>query len=264
MASKPTSSHLNNSRHLPENQPTWDGEKSRNHTQSVGIKQKQSKDSPTRKRKRSSNTSNAMTSDQSSSTQGNAPMPVMNPQEANPDPDKSKTGLACHYYKMNPKQHSSCRAKTFQSISSLGQHIRLAHGRKGRHSCNGCFQSFLSEPALHAHDNSGICRPTGGIPADELPTVTHKHGTPASKWSMIWDQLFPNFEQPRSAYCDESHEIDQFVQFFLRTLQASMPGLLQQDQQNIAVRLKREASRWRSEPGEPLDHALIPAGPPAT
>ncbi|KAK8063861.1 hypothetical protein PG996_008513 [Apiospora saccharicola] len=162
---------------------------------------------------------------------------------------------------MNPKHHSSCTAKTFQCIGSLCQHIRQVHRPKGCHDCESCFEPFTSEAELQAHRKSGTCRPTGGV---RLPIVSRKHGTQSSKWYTVWSQLFPNFAPPRSPYRDENHEIDQFVQSFLRILQTSMPGILPQDQQNIAIRLRREASRWRSEPGEPLDHQLILAGPLAT
>ncbi|KAK7963801.1 hypothetical protein PG988_010775 [Apiospora saccharicola] len=162
---------------------------------------------------------------------------------------------------MNPKHHSSCTAKTFQCIGSLCQHIRQVHRPKGCHDCESCFEPFTSEAELQAHRKSGTCRPTGGV---RLPIVSRKHGTQSSKWYTVWSQLFPNFAPPRSPYRDENHEIDQFVQSFLRILQTSMPGILPQDQQNIAIRLRREASRWRSESGEPLDHQLILAGPLAT
>ncbi|KAK8058615.1 het and ankyrin domain protein [Apiospora phragmitis] len=81
----------------------------------------------------------------------------------------TRTELACHFYKMNPKQYSSCATRTFQTISSVIQHLHKSHDRKGHHNCDACFQSFPSESALHAHGNSGVCRPTGGVPADELP-----------------------------------------------------------------------------------------------
>ncbi|KAK8035104.1 hypothetical protein PG993_010099 [Apiospora rasikravindrae] len=158
---------------------------------------------------------------------------------------------------MNPKQHSTCATKTFLTISSLGQHLRLAHSPKGRHYCKACCQFFQSASALKAHADSGVCRPTGGVSVDELPKMSHKHERPASKWNTVWQQLFPHLKRPRSPYPDGNHEIDQFVQFFLRALQRPMPGLMSHDRESIATLLQCQASRWRTEPGEPLDHALL-------
>lgn len=264
MASKPAPSHPNNPRNRTDNRSTWSANNSQTYTQSMGVNQKQSKDSPNRKRKRSSNRSNAIMSGNSSSAQGNTPMAAMNPQEANPISDTTsaaETLLACHFYKMNPKQHSSCRTKTFQSISSLGQHLRSAHCPKSRHSCESCFQSSQSEAALHAHVDSGVCRPTGGV---EIPTVSRKRGTQASKWYTVWSQLFPNLAPPRAPYRDGHHEIDQFVQYCERSLPPSTPELTPEQRRNFASWLRSEALRWRSEPGEPLDHKAVLASSTGT
>ncbi|KAK6849054.1 hypothetical protein PG995_012887 [Apiospora arundinis] len=161
----------------------------------------------------------------------------------------SNTKLACHFYKMNPKQHASCAAKTFQNISAVNQHLRKDHIPKGRHTCDACFQSFPSDGALQSHAKSGYCRPTGGSPA---------------KWYTVWDRLFPELERPRSPYIDLYHDIDQFVQYSVRTLPDSMPELAPQERQKFAVLLQGWALRWRSEQGEPLDHRLILTGSNAT
>lgn len=261
MASKPTPSHLNNPRNLSDNRATWGAENSQSYLQSMRVDQGQSEDSPNRKRKRSSNPPNAIMSGNSSSTQGNAPMPEMSAQVADPISDTipaTETLLACHFYKMNPKQHSSCRTKTFQSISSLGQHLRSAHSPKSRYSCESGFLSFRSEAALHAHAESGVCRLTG---CAKLPIVSRKRGSQWSKWFTVWSQLFPNLPPPCSPYRDENLEVDQFVQHCDRNPPTSMPELKPEERQKFISWLRGEALRWRSAPGEPLNHNDILASP---
>ncbi|KAK8101134.1 hypothetical protein PG999_011508 [Apiospora kogelbergensis] len=234
------------------------------HSQATGTKLKQptrkpSEKSVNRKRKHTSNVSNTSQTSPSTPAQNHDPMLTVNPQavEHVSDITATKTLLACHFYKMNPKQHSGCADKTFQSISSLGQHLRNAHSPKGRdHTCNACFQSYKSEAVLHAHTDSGYCRPTGGVSAGDLPSGSHRHDTPASKWYTVWDQLFPRLGRPHSPYAGNHHEIDQFVQSFLRTMQEDMPELTPQNRKRIATLLKGRATRWRTEQGEPLDHSL--------
>ncbi|KAK8857014.1 hypothetical protein PGQ11_012926 [Apiospora arundinis] len=251
---------LNDPRPLSSSHSTW--------TNPIQPIQNQAKKRIIGKRKRGSNTPNLSLSRPSSPAQDPASMLTKNLQEADFVSDTnaaSNTKLACHFYKMNPKQHASCAAKTFQNISAVNQHLRKDHIPKGRHTCDACFQSFPSDGALQSHAESGYCRPTGGISVDKLPYLSRKHDTPASaKWYTVWHRLFPELERPRSPYIDLYHDIDQFVQYSVRTLTGSMPELAPQERQKFAVLLQGWALRWRSEQGEPLDHRLILAGSHAT
>lgn len=177
------------------------------------------------------------------------------PKKSNQHSETTGRELACHYYNMNPKQHSTCVAKTFPNSASLMEHLRTRHSPRGPHSCNACFQPFPSEAALHTHTTSGVCRPTGGVYVDKLPTVVRRRGTLASRWYVVWQQLFPDFERPCSPYADRNHEIDQFVQSCMRLLKTATPELAPQ---SVVALLQNESLRWRSESAEPLDHGLIP------
>ncbi|KAK8032346.1 hypothetical protein PG990_002080 [Apiospora arundinis] len=111
----------------------------------------------------------------------------------------------------------------------------------------------------------GLLPADRGISVDKLPYLSRKYDTPASaKWYTVWHRLFPELERPRSPYIDLYHDIDQFVQYSVRTLPGSMPELAPQERQKFAVLLQGWALRWRSEQGEPLDHRLILAGSHAT
>lgn len=129
---------------------------------------------------------------------------------------------------------------------------------QGLHSCDACFQSFPCEIALHTHATSGACRPTNGVYVNQLPGISREHGAPASRRYEIWKQLFPNFEQPRSPYTDMHLEIDQFAQSCIRMLRTTTVELTPQALQAVTALLRDESLRWRSKPGEPLDHGLIP------
>ncbi|KAK8004268.1 hypothetical protein PG989_003987 [Apiospora arundinis] len=148
---------LNDPRPLSSSHSTW--------TNPIQPIQNQAKKRIIGKRKRGSNTPNLSLSRPSSPAQDPASMLTKNLQEADFVSDTnaaSNTKLACHFYKMNPKQHASCAAKTFQNISAVNQHLRKDHIPKGRHTCDACFQSFPSDGALQSHAKSGYCRPTGG------------------------------------------------------------------------------------------------------
>ncbi|KAI0836782.1 hypothetical protein F5Y06DRAFT_273352 [Hypoxylon sp. FL0890] len=114
--------------------------------------------------------------------------------------DKAKP-LACLFYKRNPELYSTCIYKAFKNISALRQHLDNDH-KLGPYHCTNCWDSFSDKKLLETHAN---CQETGGIPVDQLPTISKTRDSPIKKWYWTWKKLFGERTPPLK--CPHTHPI---------------------------------------------------------
>ncbi|ETS77031.1 hypothetical protein PFICI_10905 [Pestalotiopsis fici W106-1] len=176
----------------------------------------------------------------------------------------SKNVLACHFYKMNPRQHLECLQRGFHNISALGQHLGKQH-KLGPIHCGNCWTSFTSDGELRAH--LPLCKPTGGIAVDHLPDVPKTRQDPSWKWYWIWRKLFPNFTPPDTPYTDgpEYQLIQQFVDFFSDRYAPNIASQLGSEPSltSVVEVLRAAAREWASTPAHTLNFRPLPT-PPTT
>ncbi|KAF7527834.1 hypothetical protein G7054_g10352 [Neopestalotiopsis clavispora] len=122
---------------------------------------------------------------------------------------ESKSGLACHFYKLNPKQHHACTNWQCDEIRVVKQHLLQSH-KLGPIHCRYCWISFADEEDVILHD----CTPTGGKSVDDLKS--QRVPSTLSRWDQwywIWKILFPNFQKPKTPYYTDDAVIRQFLSF---------------------------------------------------
>ncbi|KAH8753334.1 hypothetical protein F5883DRAFT_432433 [Diaporthe sp. PMI_573] len=118
--------------------------------------------------------------------------------------------LACPFQKSDPFRHQRCFGARLRRIKDVKQHVYRCHSNP-EHYCAACYQIFDTAVNRDRHSRQRVCQTVDnpsfeqfmGINEDQRKKLSERSIRTMSEeeqWYQIWNVLFPNTEEPRSAY----------------------------------------------------------------
>ena len=145
--------------------------------------------------------------------------------------------LACPFWKLDPGTHREClKREKFLGVNRVKQHLTRSHA-EGAFSCQRCKAKFEDEEEQERHlqDVNAVCVYRLRDPRDRRITRKQqaalskksKPGTHSEQWFAVWRILFPDCQEPQSAYID-SH-VSEDLRLFREYASQQGPVLLLQE-----------------------------------